>query len=194
MKKIFSIFIALMTFSGAGLAGGIVNNPSTISNTAIVKTHDGVKVFYKSEKAAKVKVTIYDGRNTKVFEEEVKTKSGFVRPYNLASLPAGNYRVVLEDENGRSEKIISNIKEPVKVLAAIINSRNISNKCLVTLYSKGKSDVTVRLLDKDRNELAYESSEVNGQASLLFNLENFNGALSVEVSDKTGVIKTATLN
>lgn len=182
----------LMMISSVMLAGGI-ENPSTTSNTAIVKTTDGVKVFYKSEKIAKVKVTIYNQAGEKVFFEEVKSRLGFIRPYNLSRLPKGNYNVVLEDENGTSEKIISNVKESAQVLATIINARKAHNKCMVALYSKGETDVKVRLLDENENELAVEYCTVNGQSSKLFNLEDYKGTVFVEVSDTNGILKSTTL-
>lgn len=194
MKKVLSIFVALMTFSGVVLAGRIDTNPLTTSSTAIVKTNTGAKVYYKSEKTGKVKVTIYDERNKEIFEEEVKYRTGFVRPYNMENLPEGNYKVVLEDEQGIIEKTISNVSVSASVLAAVINARKDLDKCMVTLYSEGKSDVTVRLLDKNRRELTSKNSTVNGQSSLLFNLANLTGVISVEVSDKAGVIKLSTLN
>ena len=40
-----------------------------------------------------MKVTIFDKDNETVFSEEVKTRSGFVRPYNLSDLPEGDYYV-----------------------------------------------------------------------------------------------------
>jgi hypothetical protein len=192
MKRIFATFGLLIMISSVVLAGG-TENPSTTSNTAIVRTTDGVRVFYKSEKVAKVKVTIYNQSGERVFFEEVKSRLGFSRPYNLTNMPQGDYRVVLEDENGTSEKIISNVKESAKVMAAVINARKEYNRCLVTLYSNRESEVTVRLLDTNANELAVENYTVSGQSSKLFNLANFKGAVSVEVSDANGIIKTTTL-
>ena len=192
MKKIFATFGVLIMISSVMLAGG-TENPSTTSNTAIVKTNDGVRVFYKSEKVTKVKVTIYNQNDKKVFSEEVKSRLGFSRPYNLTSMPQGDYRVVLEDENGTSEKIISNVKESAKVMAAVINARKNYNRCLVTLYSNRESEVTIRILDANANELSVANYTVNGQSSKLFNLANFKGAVSVEVSDTNGIIKSTTI-
>lgn len=182
-----------MMISSAMLAGGI-ENPSTASNTAIVKSTDGVKVFYKSDRVAIVKVSIYNETGEKVFFEEVRSRLGFTRPYNLASLPPGDYRVVLEDENGTSEKIISNIKESAKVLAAVIDARKYHNSCLVTLFSNLESEVSIRILDKNQNELKSENYTVSGQTSKLFNLESVKGAVSVEVFDANGVIKSVILD
>lgn len=194
MKKIVSTFVVLMMISSVVLAGGI-ENPSTKTseNTAIVETLTGVKVFYKSDKITKVRVTIYDEESKEVFSEEVKSRKGFIRPYNLDNLVEGDYRVVLEDENGTSEKIISNAREQVVVLASVVNARKNHGKCLVTMFTKGEADVSVKVLDANRNEIASESYRISGQSSKLFNLKDVKGAVFVEVSDSKGLIKSATI-
>lgn len=194
MKKTFSILGVLIMISSVVLAGGI-ENPSTKTseNTAFVETLTGVKVYYKSDKVTKVKVTIYDEQNKEVFSEEVKSRNGFIRPYNLDNLKEGDYRVVLEDENGTSEKIVSNVREQAVVLASVVNARKNHGKCLVTLFTKGEADVSVKLLDADRNEIASESYRISGQSSKLFNLADVKGAVFVEVSDSKGLVKSATI-
>src|SRR5688572_2715266 len=98
MKKTFSILVMLL-ISGVVFAGGTAgpSETSKSSRMAIVKSSDGIKVFYKCSQVGKVRVTIYNQKNDVVFSEEVKSY-GFVRPYNLNKLPEGEYRVVLKDE------------------------------------------------------------------------------------------------
>ena len=112
MKKTFSILVMLMMISSVVLAGGTLGPSETTksSKMAIVKSGDGVKVFYKPSEIGKVKVTIYNNKNNVVFSEEVKSRLGFVRPYNLNNLPEGEYRVVMQDENETREEIVSTVK------------------------------------------------------------------------------------
>jgi prolyl oligopeptidase PreP (S9A serine peptidase family) len=126
-----------------------------------------------------------------VYSEEVKRRNGFIRPYNLNNLKEVDYRVVVEDENGTSEKTISNAREQAVVLASVVNIRKNQGKCLVTLFTKGEADVTVKVLDADRNEIASESYRISGQSTKLFNLADVKGALFVEVSDSGGLVKSA---
>ncbi len=190
MKKIFSILGALLIISSLVLAGG-KENPSPSS--LIVMYGDVVKVFYNSDKASKVKVTIYGKNGKEVFSETFNSRSGFVRPYNLSSLPKGEFKVVLEDGRGTTEKMVSNLREDAKVSGSIINVKQDQGKCMVILYSKNETDVTVRFLDENQNVLSTESYTVNGQASKLFNFRRLKGLASVEVSDKNGVIKSTAL-
>lgn len=176
------------------LAGGNPN-PSESSTMAIVKSGDVVKVFYKNAETAKVKITIYDEDNKSVFAEEVKSRNGFIRPYNLADLPEGEYRVVMQDENEKREESISTIHDAVTVneraLAGFVKLSK--DKLLVTLFSKSENDLRVTLFDNNRNILLSEHYNVNGEASKLFSLKNVSGAVVVEVTDKDGLIKSTTM-
>ncbi len=190
MKKVLSILAMLILISSVVLAGKDPN-PSESSNMAIVKCGDVVKVFYKKTNAEKVRVTIYNDEDQAVFSEELKSQSGFVRPYNLASLPEGEYRVVMQGESEKREESVSNMKEYARPLAGVIKPN--ANQLVVTLFSKEGKDLNVTLLDDQQNVLFSEKYTVEGQASKLFNLRKVKGAVSVEVSDEAGIIKSTTL-
>lgn len=195
MKTTLSIF-CLLLISGVVLAGGTTGPSETpkSSRMAIVKSSDGIKVFYKCSQVGKVRVTIYNQKNDVVFSEEVKSH-GFVRPYNLKELPEGEYRVVLQDERETREEIVSTVKdvskEYVKPLVGIIKANK--NQFAVTLYSPAGSDVTVTVLDEKKRVLFSEQYSIEGRDLKLFNLANLKGATEVEVTDKAGVIRSTTL-
>jgi len=191
MKKLLSILVMLILISSVVLAGEDTNPSESSKNMAIVKCGDVVKVFYKKANAEKIKVTIYNDEDEAVFSEELKSKSGFVRPYNLASLPKGEYRVVMEGESEKREESVSNLKDYSRPLAGVIKPND--NQLVVTLFSKDGKDLNVTLLDDQQNVLFSERYKVDGQASKLFNLKRVKGAVSVEVSDESGIIKSATL-
>lgn len=178
--------------SSVALAGGTPGpwESSKSSRMAIVKSSDGVKVFYKCSQVGKVRVTIFNQRNTVVFSEEVKS-FGFVRPYNLSKLPEGDYRVVLEDEIETIEEFVSTVKETAKPLIGIIRANE--NQFAVTFFSKEQNDITVTVLDGKRNILFSEEFNVEGRDTKLFNLKNLKGASQVEVTGKAGVIRSSLL-
>ena len=190
MKKSLSILGMLIMISSAVLAGG-TDNPLLPSNMAIVKTNTGARVFYSTEKVSHVQIRIYDANEKEVFSDVIKSKASFSRLYNLQSLPEGQYRVVMEDENGIREELFSNRKK-VEVLSSIIYSKK-HQKCLVTLYSEQEADINVAVLDKNRNVLTSGALFVNGQAARIFNLEKIQGPLTVEVSDGNGVLRSSVI-
>ncbi len=184
------MFAALMIISRVALASE-VNAPKATTSSVSMKG-EIVKIFYRSENSDKVKVTIYDASYNAVFTEEIKRKSSFVRPYNLENLPYGEYTIVLEDVNGRTEEKVTFVKENVNVQASIIHKKG-SRKAMVTLFSKGETEVTYNILDIYNNVLYTESEKVNGQAAKSFNLERVKGAVTVQVLDSNGVLKYKTL-
>lgn len=186
MKKLVVLFGALMIISRIALAGEV--NAPKATNTSVTMKGEVVKIFYRSENADRVKVTIYDGAKKAVFTEEIKNKSSFVRPYNLENLPYGEYIIVLEDKNGRTEEHVTFSKPSAEVQANIIKIRD-SRKALVTLYSKGEAEVTYSVLDIYNNVLFSKTQKVNGQAAQSFNLEKVRGAVTIQVSDSRGILK-----
>lgn len=187
MKKTFSTLLMLAIASSVVLAGGDPN-PSESSKMAVMKSGDVVKVFYKKSSDAKVKITILDQDNKAVFAEEVKNHSGFIRPYNLSQLPEGDYKIVMEDESDKREESISTVKDHSSALASVLKANE--HQFVVTLYSKQEKSVKVSFLDSEENVLFAENYLVEGRMPKLFNLKNINGAVTIEVTDDTGIIKS----
>lgn len=190
MKKLSVMFGVLMIISRVAFAGGETAPKAT--STSVSMKGEIVKIFYYSENSDKVKITIFDAASKAVFTEEIKRKSHFIRPYNLENLPYGEYTVVLEDRNGKTEEKVMFAKEPVGINATIIQKKD-SRKALVTLFSTGQTEVTYTVLDIDNNVLYSKSETVMGQASKSFNLEKVKGAVTVQVADSKGLLKYKTL-
>lgn len=190
MKKLVVVFAALMIISRVALAGE-VNAPKAFSSSVSLKG-EVVKIFYRSESSDRVKVTIYDAAAKVVFSEEIKNKSSFVRPYNLENLPYGEYTIVLEDRNGKTEEKVTYAKQSVNAQASIIKSKS-GRKALVTVFSNGETEITYNVLDINDNVLYTQSQKVNGQAAKSFNLEKVKGAVTLQISDSNGLLKYKTL-
>jgi hypothetical protein len=190
MKKLVVMFGVLMIISRVAFAGEVTAPKAT--NTSVSMKGEIVKIFYRSENSDKVKVTIVDAFSKVVFTEEIKRKSSFIRPYNLENLPYGEYTIVLEDKNGRTEEKVMYAKEVVNVQASIIHKKE-SRKAMVTLFSTGETEVTYSVLDINNNVLYSKSEKVNGQAAMSFNLEKVKGAVTVQVSNSEGLLKYKTL-
>lgn len=181
-----------MLISGVVLAGGI-DNPLVPSNMAIIKTNTGARIFYSTEKISHVQIRIYNAQDdTEVFSDDIKSKESFSRLYNLMNLPVGEYRVVMEDENGIREELFSN-RRKVEVLSTIIYAKDLQ-KCLVTFYSQQGADVNITLRDSNKNVLTSGALSVNGQAARLFSLEKITGPVTVEVSDGSGVLRSSVIS
>jgi hypothetical protein len=190
MKKLVVMFGVLMIISRVAFAGEVTSPKAT--STSVSMKGEIVKIFYRSENSDKVKVTIYDATSKAVFSEEIKRKSSFIRPYNLENLPYGEYTVVLEDKNGRTEEKVLYAKEVVNVQASIIHKKE-SRKAMVTLFSTGETEVIYSVLDINNDVLYSVSEKINGQAAKSFNLEKVKGAVTIQVADSQGLLRYKTL-
>ena len=190
MKKLVVMFGVLMIISRIAFAGEVTTPKA--ATTSVSLKGEIVKIFYQSEDSDNVKVTIYDAADNVVFKEEIKKKSSFIRPYNLENLPYGEYTIVLEDRNGKTEERVNYAREEVAIQASIIHKKE-SRKAIVILASTGKTEVTYSVLDINDNVLYSQSETVNGQAAKAFNLNKVKGAVTIQVSDSQGLLKYKTL-
>lgn len=71
MKKLVVMFGVLMIISRVAIAGEV--NAPKATNTSVTMKGEIVKIFYRSENADRVKVTILDAASKAVFTEEIKT-------------------------------------------------------------------------------------------------------------------------
>lgn len=193
MKKTLSIFVALMIMSAAVFARRADKpvTPKETTGMAVVQLGTTVKLFYKSEKASKVRVTIYDENNNVVLTDNIRKMDGFVRPYNFSALPEGDYKIEVADESGRQVSRLDYHKAKFKKIAHLIRIQN-SSKYMLMLSNRGEDVVNVKILDDARN-VVYEGSEtISDDFSKVFDLEKLNGEFSFEITDKSGTILSLT--
>ncbi|MBL7858798.1 MAG: hypothetical protein JNM57_14005 [Cyclobacteriaceae bacterium] len=187
MKKTLSIFAALMILSVAVVARSADKpvHPTSTTGMAVVQSGTIVKLFYKSEKPAKVRVTIYDRHNTIVLTENIKKLDGFMRPYNFSSLPEGDYTIEVADENGKQIEKIDYHHASFKKLGHLVKIQD-TEKYMLMLANRGEDVVDIKVLDGKRN-LAYQGTEkISNDFSKVFDLTNLKGDFSLEITDKSG--------
>jgi hypothetical protein len=179
MKKILVMFAALIMISGVTFAGEAPLLSTADMSVSLID--QVVKVRYRSDKAGKVKVSIYcNATGKEVFSEQIKKQANFIRPYNLSGLPYGEYSIVLEDEAGRAVERVNYSKKVVTVLSSIIELKS-KDGVMVALFSKEATDVTVRVLNEAGEILLSKQTAINGQNSQAFNLKEIKGAVKIEV-------------
>jgi len=90
------VLLILTTVCGVSMAGGE-------SQMAVIRHGNIFKVIYQSPYLSCVKVSISDENGQEVFKEELICNQGFIRPYNFAELPKGDYTIQLS--NGSEKKM-----------------------------------------------------------------------------------------
>ena len=182
MKKSFLILTAALLVTFGAIAG---NKPGAAAGVAVVNQGTTLKLYYKGIVEANVKVSILNESGSTVYSEVLKNVDGFVRPYNLASIPAGEYTVEVTDHNTLySEKVV--IGYPAKAeLARLYRVNGEEGKYLLTIPSKEAKDINVRILADDK-VIYDEVQAISADFARIYNLKKVKGAVTFEINDQSG--------
>ncbi|HEY9049124.1 MAG TPA: hypothetical protein VIN08_24655 [Ohtaekwangia sp.] len=192
MKNILSIAAAMLISTSAMFAGAI-ENPNASTGMAIMKNGTTIKLFYKGTRPADVKVSILDAKNKLVYAETIQNVDGFVRPYNFSNLKEGEYTIELVGENGRQVERVNYHFGKVEKLANVLHVAGEPSKYILTVANKGADVLTVKIYDSIGTLLYNAKEEADGDFARIYNLENYHGAVTFEVTDSNGVAKTLSL-
>lgn len=185
MKKILSLVIVLLAV-GQLSAKGI--EPKSPLGMSVIKQGFLVKVFYRAEEIADVKVTIYNQSGAIVYREALDNTTNFMRPYNFSSLPAGEYTIELADGQGkRYEKVTHSAKNNVRV-AHLTRLNDSESTYVLAVPNRGQDELLVTIYD-DKNAIVYQHKElIKGDFAKVYNLESIAGEHTFVISDKKGKI------
>lgn len=104
MKKTLMTVAALITVIGAAFAAG---NGTAKERVKVVPSSGNVyRVLYDADEESIVKVRVKDADGNLVYADRIKTKEGFMKPYNLTELKPGQYTIVLTDKFGQFEQAV----------------------------------------------------------------------------------------
>lgn len=182
MKKNFLILTAALLVTFGAVAG---NKPGTAAGVAVVNNGTTLKLYYKADSESNVKVSIFNEEGKTIFTEVLKNIDGFVRPYNLASIPSGEYTIEVADQNStHSEKITIGERRKSDV-AKLVRVNGEGSKFLLTVPSKEAKDISVRILADDK--IVYdEVLEISSDFARIYNLTKIKGDVTFEIKDQKG--------
>jgi hypothetical protein len=182
MKKIFSLLSVLFIFSTMVFATGKDDPSAESSNMAVTKSGSMVKVYYKSDSPSLTKIEIIDKEGRSVFSETLKSKQGFMRPYNLSSLPAGTYTVKVSDDSGvKSELVTIGAEETMPYVVKKIQSD--MNKYALLIPGGNADQAVVSIYESDRLIHRHTENVKSGFAQI-YNLKQIQGDISFVVTPK----------
>ena len=152
------------------------------------------KVIYESGITSNVKMTILDKHEAVVFAETTKNVEGFIRSVNFTRMEPGEYTIEIADKAGKQIQKVVYAAERETVTAPAKNVRvakiAADGKYLLTVTNSGINQVKVRIYDGANNLVHNESTTVNGDFGLVYNLKDVAGVPTFEVTDKTGSVST----
>jgi len=182
MKKMSVIFFAL---AAVGCAVALGSPKFSESKVAILKNGEVFKVIYEGPRETLVKVTILNPDDQVIFSEKIISHGNFLRPYNFSKLPKGDYKICVDDQNGKHvEKLCSTEAKEVdsnfevndfELLAHVAKLQNADNKYLVCIPQQRETEVEIHIYDQDQ-QLVYSEKKVEGNFAKVYVLKNLAGA------------------
>lgn len=169
-----------------------IDNPVTTTGVAVMKSGTTFKLYYKGAEQSDVKVAILDSGERLIFSETIKKVDGFVRPYNFANLPEGNYTIEISDKAGRHAEKVKYSKGKVEKLVNVVKVTGAGDKYLLTVSNKQADDITVKIFDETNNVIYSQRERVISDFAKIYNLERFSGKFIFEITDSKGITKSLT--
>jgi hypothetical protein len=182
MKKNFLIITAALLVTFGAIAG---NKPGAAAAVAVVNQGTTLKLYYKGIVEANVKVSILNESGSTVYSEVLKNVDGFVRPYNLASIPEGEYTIEVSDQNTLYSEKVKIRHQPKAELAKLSRVSGEDGVYLLSIPSKEAKDINVRILADDK-VIYDEVQAISADFARLYNLKKVKGAVTFEINDQHG--------
>lgn len=184
------LFAALLTVMSVATFANGENGTKIISDSSAV-----FKVYYSKPIVAKVKVSIFNAEGKKVFTESIKNENGFVRPYNMSSLPAGTYTFQIDDKNEVEtfEFVYAEVEEQEEAIVANV-VRMEDDKFFLGVSSTNSNTVQIDIYN-DRDEVIYSAEEVvANQFGQLYNLNSVkSNGFTLVVKHNGNIVKKTSL-
>ena len=197
MKKIIVLTLSVLCCTLVFANG--TDDPSKMTSSVALLNLKGsniVKVLYKAPRLGKVKISIINERDERIFRETIRGMDGFIRPYNFDGLPDGAYTIEIEDVFGKQvEKLnyhwgkIDNSGNTGKLIR-LAKLPGTETKYLLTGLAQNEDDIQVRIYDEDSKLVFEENRRVLGEFGKIYDLKDLSGPFTIEVSDKAGVLKS----
>lgn len=189
--KTKSLYLAALMVIAAAVSAVGKDEPGSKGLAVVpVKGSEVFKIIYKGESFSKVKLNVYNSSSQIVFSETMNSVNGFIRPLNFTGLQFGEYTVELTDASGKKVEKIS--YQPSKSESAVHVSKlqNAEGKFLLSVAKANSETITVKIFDEANNLVHMNTKAVSGDFAQLYTLKDVAGAVTFEISDNTGSIKT----
>ncbi|HTH56058.1 MAG TPA: hypothetical protein VL728_08420 [Cyclobacteriaceae bacterium] len=188
MKKMMLVIVVL------ALVCGVSSSALSESRVAVIRNGETFKVIYKNTDLADVKVTISNSNGEKVFSEELISVHGFIRPYNFAELPKGDYMICITDVDGKKtekicfdEQAVKNKKEWTAHIGKLTDDQK---KVIVAVPQQKVNNFSVHVYDKYDQLVYTEDPALEKEYARVFDLKRLEGGATVHlVNHATGETK-----
>jgi|GEM_PF-6116013 len=164
------------------------NKPTSAAGVAVVSNGTTLKLYYKAASESNVKISIFNEEGQIVFTERLKNIDGFVRPYNLASAPSGEYTIEVTDDFSTHSEKVSIGKQHKPEIASLLRVSSEEGKYLLAIPSKEAKDISIRIFADDK-VIYDEVMEISSDFARIYNLKKVKGEVTFEIKDQKGNAK-----
>ena len=195
MKVLFKLMI--MAFLVAAINPLMAMEDNSLETLVSVKNLEQGKVqlTYLGKSPEKVHVQIYDEKNKKVFKETINSQKGIKKPYNISSLPYGEYVFEVRVADEITKHKVSH-EAPAYPGNVILQAASFDEgKFKMMVMGPEFIDVKVRIYNEN-NELLYQHNiRQQNNWGKVFNLEDTNvQSVKLVLSNKTQILQRKTIN
>jgi hypothetical protein len=187
--------ITLLVITAVFMALSVFAENSTLVITTPDSKGSVYNVLYKSVESGRVKISIYDEKNNKVYAETLTNVRSFRRPFNFDQMSSGVYTVVIEDKNGKQTEVINHVPHSVSTTMRVSRIAGAEQKFMLKVVNNGSEEVSIRIYDNLRGLLYEDRLQVTGSNGLIYNLSQAkiqSGAIIIfEVSTDNGYFESA---
>lgn len=186
-----NLFAALIIVIGsASSTYASVDSASLASYCKVMPTEDEkrFKLIYQSPVVENVQIQLMDEKQSVIYTEVVSETNGFVKSFDLTSMPEGTYLVKVESKD-------YSYTQPVKVTAWKAEKLHFSviesdSKYAFVGKNDSKEDITLFILDQEGNSLYEEEIKAGEEVKKMYNLEKvFGQKASFAIYGEAGLIK-----
>jgi hypothetical protein len=178
---------AVLTLAAVIVAAKFVFAADPISKVAVLnQDNTGIfKVIYEGATAGKVTLKVYDSKGNQLLSETTNGVAKFMRPVNFSGMEKGEYAIEITDVTGTQVQKVTyaDAKVAQTPVKAIHITKLQNGKYLMSVATTGKSNINVNIYDGNGNLVHDETRTVNGDLSLVYNLNQVQGQPTFHVVD-----------
>ena len=181
--------VLLAVLMGASVLA-FANEPGN-SNVAVVKQKESgiFKVIYEAGAKGNVKLNVVDNSGAVVYKEIIKNEGGFSRPLNFNGMTPGEYTIEIADAEGKKTHKVTYGSSIATAHTFRIIKTGEAGKYLFAAVNEGAEDVTVKIYD-GANELVHnQTTTINGNYGVVYNLQRISGEPTFTVTDNAGIVQ-----
>ena len=186
--KTKSVLLAVVMMSASLMA--FANEPGNPRVRIVNQKESGIyRLIYAGGKSGNVKLNIVDNTGQVVFNETIKSASGFIRSLNFKGAVPGEYTVKLENDGITEVSTVNygtTTKSPSTKFMRVAKTEE-EGKYLFAVSNAATESLEVKIYDGERNLVYDETLKVKESYGVVYNLKDVSGIPTFEVTDNTGV-------